>query len=142
MPDVSVEKVALVLCEGLAPGVLANVSACIAAGLAASRPTWAGQALADAQGLRSVASSHLPIVVLRAEATRLGALVHTLAQRPGGDSARVCLFPAYAQAVHEARLYWCAHGQRIHEMEPLLGLGLAGEKRWVNSLVGSLPLLR
>lgn len=55
---------------------------------------------------------------------------------------RATLFPAYAQAIHTASEYWNRHRQTIHANESMLGLGLRGRKRWVNSLTGSLPLWR
>jgi hypothetical protein len=136
-----VEKVAVVLAAGLAAGEAGNVSACIAAGLAAAAPGWAGEPLLDADGLRSAASSHLPITVLMADGPRMERLLQELAaERPPGAAA--VLFPAYAQRIQEAPTYWAQHRAVSHRGQRLLGLGVAGSRKWVNRLTGSLPLLR
>lgn len=135
-------KVAIVLRAGLEPGVAANVSACLAAGLAAARPGWAGHPLRDAAGLSSVASSHLPIGVLRAEDATLRALVHRLATEPVPEGACLSLFPAYAREMHDCVAYWDRHAQTVHaDVEPL-GVGLVGPKRWVARATGSFALWR
>ncbi|WZB76035.1 DUF2000 family protein [Achromobacter insuavis] len=52
------------------------------------------------------------------------------------------MFPAYAREIHEAAHYWARHRETSHRDQPLLGVGLAGAKRWINALTGSLPMLR
>lgn len=135
-------KIAIVLSAELASGHAANVAACIAAGLAAAQPGWSGLALADAQGFRSASSSHLPIAVLRAEAPTLAAMMQRLAAEDEAASGVVSLFPAYAQRVHNCEEYWARHRAADHTQEALLGVGLAGAKRWVNRLTGSMALWR
>lgn len=135
------EKVAIVLAADLGAGHAANVAACVAAGLASARPGWAGRPLQDAAGLESFASSHLPIAVLRAAPAAMAALIEQVnaVDVPEGT---LCLFPAYAQAMHDGPAYQARHGTMEHRREPLLAIGLAGSKRWVNRLTGSMPLWR
>lgn len=135
------EKVAIVLAADLAAGHAANVAACVAAGLAGARPGWAGRPLMDAAGLQSFASSHQPIAVLRAAPAALTALVELLNAADVPEGA-LCVFPAYAQAMHDGAAYQARHGTMEHRREPLLAIGLAGSKRWVNRLTGSMPLWR
>jgi len=135
------DKVVIVLSAELSLGRAANVAACLAAGLAAVLPGWGGHSLRDADGVASVASSHLPIIVLGADATRMAALCGRLGQEPP-PGCKLCLFPSYAQDIHDASVYWVRHGQTSHRSEGMLGLGLAGSKKWVNGLTGSLPMLR
>lgn len=133
------------LADGLDAGAAANVAACVAAGLAAAAPGWAGQVLRDAAGWRTVASSHLPIAVLRADAVALRGLVHQLGRRaadPGANGGCVSLFPAYARQMHDAAGYWQQHALCVHADEPMLGVGLHGPARWVRRWCGSLPLFR
>jgi len=134
------EKVAIVLAADLAVGHAANVAACVAAGLAGARPGWAGKPLADAAGLHSHASSHHPITVLRAEPAAMAVLMARLTEAP--QDGALCLFPAYAQQMHDGTAYQARHGTMDHRQEPLLAIGLAGSKRWVNRLTGSMPLWR
>jgi hypothetical protein len=135
------EKVAIVLASDLSPGPATNIASCIAAGLAACSPGWAGRPLVDASGLRTAASSHLPIAVLRAEPAAMAALIQRLTHRPTAEGA-VSLFPAYAQAIHECSEYWHRHSLSAHAEESMLGIGFSGSKRWVNRMTGSLPLWR
>ena len=136
------EKVAIVLAAGLPPGQAANIASCIAAGLSIGSPGWAGHALADAAGLQTAASSHLPITVLSANGDAMGALVRQWAAGATVAGGTVSLFPAYAQAMHDCGEYWQRHGGLRHAEEAMLGIGLVGAKRWVNRMTGSLPLWR
>jgi hypothetical protein len=92
--------------------------------------------------LKTAASSHLPIAVLRAEPATISALVQQLADGPLVEDSSVSLFPAYAQAIHACGDYWHRHGLSVHVTEDMLGIGFSGPKRWVNRLTGSLPLWR
>jgi len=136
------DRVAIVLAAGLAPGPAANIASCIAAGLAASSPSWAGRPLVDASGLKTAASSHMPIAILRAEPATMGALMQQLTGSPAAEGGTVSLFPTYAQPIQESSEYWHRHGLSMHTHEAMLGIGFSGPKRWVNRLTGSLPLWR
>jgi hypothetical protein len=138
----SIDKVAIVLADGLAPGQASNVAACIAAGLAAAKSDWAGKPLVDAAGLRSVSSSHLAITILRAEPATMSALVLQLTHNVAPVGGVLSVFPAYAQAIHECGEYWDRHDVATHSNEALLGIGFAGPRRWVSRLTGNLPLWR
>jgi hypothetical protein len=140
-PHTVPEKVAIVIAADLGAGHAANVAACVAAGLASARPGWAGAPLQDAAGLESCASSHQPIAVLRAAPAAMASLIEQLTAAVLPDGA-ICLFPAYAQAMHDGAAYQARHGTIEHRREPLLAIGLAGSKRWVNRLTGSMPLWR
>lgn len=140
VPHARSERVVIVLVADLAAGPAANIAACLASGLAASAPGWAGRALLEGAGLRTVASSHLPIAVLRAKPEAMQALIQKLVAAQGCPGGTVSLFPHYAQAVHDAHAYWQRHAEAVHAEEPLLGLGLHGPRRWVSQLTGSLPL--
>lgn len=135
------EKIVIVLAATLGVGQAANVSACVAAGLAAASPGWAGAPLRDPDGMVSSAISHLPIIGLSADAVRMAQLRERLALAPP-DGARLAVFPAYAREIHEAVQYWARHRETSHRDQPLLGVGLAGARRWINALTGSLPMLR
>lgn len=135
-------KVAVVLSAELAPGPAANIAACLAAGLAAATPGWAGRELVDGAGLASVASSHVPITILRATADTMQALMQRLAAPARAHGCTLSLFPAYARAMHDGDAYGERHAASVHTDEVMLGIGLHGPKRSVNRLTGSLPLWR
>jgi hypothetical protein len=138
----SMDKVTIVLADRLAPGQASNVAACIAAGLAAAKPDWAGRPLVDAAGLCSVSSSHLAITILRAEPATMSALMLQLTHDVAPVGGVLSLFPAYAHAIHDCGEYWNRHEVTTHSDEALLGIGFAGPKRWVSRFTGSLPLWR
>lgn len=135
-------KVVIVLAADLAPGTAANVAACLAAGLAAADPRWAGRPLVDAAGLRTVASSHVPITILRAGEDAMSALLRRIPDGPDAPGTAVSVFPAYAREMHDCAAYWARHAQTAHADGVTLGVGVQGPKRWVARLTGSLPLWR
>ena len=92
-------------------------------------------------GLQSFAISHLPIIILSANDAQMAALCDRLPMEPpvGGGLA---LFPAYAQGIHDCHAYWERHRESAHRRLPMVGIGLAGARRWINGLTGSLPMLR
>ena len=135
------EKVAIVLATDLPCGRAANIAACLAAGIAAGAPTWAGRPLRDQDHIESAASSHVPIIVLCADPQRMTALAAKLTRARPTD-CRLSLFPTYAQDIHDAPTYHDRHERTQHTREALLGVAIAGNKAWVNGLTGSLPILR
>ena len=104
-------------------------------------PGWAARPLRDVDGLQSFAISHLPIIILSANDAQMAALCDRLPMEPpvGGGLA---LFPAYAQGIHDCHAYWERHRESAHRRLPMVGIGLAGARRWINGLTGSLPMLR
>ncbi len=140
MSDVLPEKIILVLRPDLPVGTLVNVAACLTAGIIAANPGLAGEPLEDQSGLRSLASSHVPVVALKGENaafTRILAAVKTQQ-----DARLLSVFPAYARDIHQAAQYWQQHKGYVHDGTELLGLALYGPKKWLNRLSGNLPLLR
>ena len=78
------------------------------------------------------------------EKSGLGRVAQAAQQADEALPGTVCLFPAYAQTVNDCHTYWAQHRQTAHVPAdtPLLGMGLAGPRRWVNGLTGSLALWR
>lgn len=142
MSDISAEKIVLVLRSELPAASLVNIAACLTAGITARHPWLAGQPLQDAAGLCTVASSHLPIVALKADDAVFNRILQQLQQQDAGADNCVCLFPAYAKSMHSAPEYWQQHQQTAHDGSQLSGLALLGPKKWLNKLSGNLPLLR
>lgn len=92
------EKVVIVLAAGLGAGQAANAAACLAAGLVARQPNWAGQALRDADGMLSSAISHLPIIVLTADEARMAQLRERLSLPMPGDAGMTLFRPMRARS--------------------------------------------
>lgn len=139
VPPPGALRAAVVLDGELAPGVAANVAACIAAGFGATLPALAGRPLVDADGFASASSAHLPIAILRGAAAAFSVLVGR-GGAPGGGA--VVVFPSFAQRIHTVEEYWREHALRSMRTEAMLGLGLVGPASWVRSLTGSLSLFR
>ncbi|NMU91181.1 DUF2000 domain-containing protein, partial [Achromobacter ruhlandii] len=93
------------------------------------------------EAMASAPTPPLPSLCAAADAVRMAQLRQRLTQPPPED-ARLAVFPAYAREIHEAVHYWARHRETSHRDQPLLGVGLAGAKRWINALTGSLPMLR
>lgn len=120
--------------------LIANTVGVIAIGIGAKLPTLAAARLEDAEGRSVDISSDRPLPVLRADGHTLNALLlKALDKDPGGV---VVPFPAFARAMNAYEDYEAALPHRDLATEPLAGLGLAGPRKWVASLTGSLGLLR
>lgn len=135
-------KIVIVLAAGLSPGAAANIAACISAGLAAADPRWAGRPLVDAAGLRTVATCHVPITVLRAEADTMATLLGQIGTGPADPGIATSVFPDYAREMHDCEAYWARHHATAHLDRAMLGIGVRGPRPWVARLTGSLPLWR
>jgi hypothetical protein len=133
-------RACIVIDAALPGGQIANVAACLGAGLALAYDGFAGQALVDGAGRRSLASAAHPIAILRSDVDGLTALWQRIGTAP--DAGHCSVFPRYAQRLHDAAAYWSEHAQARHDALPLLGLGLVGPAAWVRRFTGSLPLLR
>lgn len=136
----TIDKIVLVVRPELATGTLLNIAACLTAGITANNPQYAGKALQDQAGLRSSASSHLPVVVLKGNDAVFQRILTELTANASDGS--LCIFPAYAQAIHQADQYWQVHQETVHTGEQISGLALSGTKKWLNRLTGNLALLR
>lgn len=140
MSEAALEKIVLVLQPELALGAAINAAACLTAGLIAHHKEQAGQPLTDADGLQSVAISHLPIVALKGNDEVFQRILQSLLREP--VVGMLSIFPAYARTIHQPQQYWQLHAEHQHLKEPLLGLALCGPTKWLNKLTGNLPLLR
>lgn len=140
MSEVNFEKIAVVIRDDLPLGAAVNVAACLTAGITAKHPTLAGQALKDRLGLKSMASSHVPIVALKGNDTVFQRLLTELTAQETANN--LCIFPDYAKSIHTAEEYWQRHAHTVHDGTQILGLALIGDKKWLNKYTGNLPLLR
>lgn len=135
------EKCVLVLHEALPLGVAANTAAILGVTLGNQCPHIAGPAVADAEGCEHLGIVQIPIPVLRASGERLLQLRQALYQQEYGDLT-VVDFQDLAQSCHTYDQYILrmagTPGSALH----YFGLALCGDKRKVNRLTGSLPLLR
>ena len=134
-----VEKIVLVLRDGLPLSTTVNVACCLSVGITAYQSNLAGHHLIDAAGLKSLASSHVPIVALKGNDEVFERLIKTIKD---SNEGLISVFPAYARDMHNPEQYWQRHQSESHQGEQLLGIALIGAKKWLNKLTGNLPLLR
>jgi hypothetical protein len=131
--------VAIVVDPSLGPGRTANAAAVVAIGLGAAAPQLAGLRLTDADGKGSDAISLVPVPILQADSGRFGVLLERAMPTP--EACHIVLFPAFSTAIHDPSVYLEEAANRRLSTETYAAVGLAGPKKWVRSLTGSLKLL-
>ncbi|MBL8967189.1 MAG: DUF2000 domain-containing protein [Spirochaetaceae bacterium] len=132
-------RIAIVLDEGLPPGLAANASAALALSLTSRIGDVIGPAVVDADGSPHAGILTVPIPVLRCPASELGGL-REKALRTGGVGTLD--FSSLAQAARDygdysARLAAAGAAAIVYR-----GLCFYGEDAAVRGLTGSLPLYR
>lgn len=133
------EKCVMVLDESLPLGVLANTAAILGVTLGKQLPEIVGRDVRDRSGREHLGIIELPVPVLRAPAERLRELRETL-YGPEYQDLTVADFSGLAQSCGT----YDEFTGRMKEAEDLryFGLAICGEKKKVNRLTGSMPLLR
>lgn len=131
------EKIVIVVADGLDAAIVANACALLSLSVGAAYPALIGPDVLDQGGGVHAGICTLPVPVLHASAARLGELAD--ADRPG---VRVIGFTRTAASCHTYPEYIAAMAGTASAELDFLGLALAGPKKQVNSLTGSLPLLR
>ncbi len=130
------EKLVIVVAEGLDPATAANTCALLALSVGARHPALIGPTVTDADQQEHAGISTVPVPVLRAPADRVAALARP--DRPGVSAVGFARFAASCQT-YDA--YIAAMAATPAGDVGYFGVALAGPKRQVNSLTGSLPLL-
>lgn len=132
-------KVVIVVDPGLPLGRLANTVAYLALTLGQRLPSLVGPDVIDGSGLVHRGTSAVPLPILGATAAQLAA-IH---QAADGQSELLALsFTDSAQLSRTYEAYQQALADRPTADLVYLGVALAGSRRQVNALTGSLPLLR
>lgn len=135
----SERKVVIVVDPGLPLGLLANTVAYLALTLGQRLPSLVGPDVADRSGLMHRGTSAVPLPILGAAAAQLAA-IHQAAE---GQAELLALsFTDAAQTSQTYEAYQQAIAARPTMELLYLGVALAGSRRQVNALTGSLPLLR
>lgn len=134
-------KCVLVLDGGQEPGVRANTAAILGFTLGARYPELVGPGAPDADGRVHPGIITTPIPVLRSTAEGLRDLYEKLSEEK--FSGVFCTdFSDVAQCCQTYPVYLEKAAATPTAGHTFLGLGLCGEKKLVNKLTGSLPLLR
>ena len=132
--------IAIIVNPALPLGLIANTVGAISIGLGAHRPELGASLLTDRQGRSIHVSANRPVPILQAGGDTIAALLLTALAHPSRGT--VVPFPAFARALHAYADYEASFPDRDLADEAIDGLGLAGPRKWVKSLTGSLKLLR
>lgn len=134
------KKCVVVLDASLPVGELANTAVILGITLGKYLPEIVGEDVYDADGKRHAGIIKFPVPVLRAEHEQL-AVLRRQAAGYGADVVAVD-FSTLAQGCETYEEYIHAMGETGSDALGYIGLALYGEKKRVNRLTGSLPLLR
>ena len=133
-------KCAIVLDESLPIGVAANVSAIMGVSLGKGMPDIVGTDVEDAEGVMHSGIVEIPIPVLKTASSNIGEIRR--AAHESGDGIIVVDFSDVAQGCRTYEEYIEKMAKATNREIVYLGLLLMGHKKYVNKLVGSLPLMR
>jgi hypothetical protein len=134
-------KCVMIIDSALPPGIVANTAAILGITLGKHIPRQVGQDISDAAGMVHLGISTIPVPVLAGSASGLKALRSRLYE-PEFESMIVADFSDVAQRCNSYDVYTAQAASTTEKDFVYLGLALYGEKKLVNKLTGSLPLLR
>ena len=135
------KKCVIVANENMPMGLLVNTAALLGISLGQKFPELVGQDVADASGQVHPGLIIIPLPILKGDASRLRSLREQVSAMDDdelymvdfSDVAQSCLtYPDYMEKSDATR----------EEHYTYLGLAIYGDKKKVNKLTGSLPLLR
>lgn len=135
------EKCVMVIDQSLPLGIIANTAAILGVTLGRQLPEAVGGDVRDGGGRLHLGIIAFPIPILRADAGRLKALWETLSD-PRYAGLTVADFTDFAQSCRTYAEYTAGLPSVPGTDLRCLGLAVCGEKKLVNKLTGSLPLLR
>ena len=130
-------KSAIVVNESLGPGFLANAAACITSGLFQGEVEILGGAI-EGKGFTFIPITKIPILILKQSNKKW----EDLLARAVKNKLKYMVFTREGQSTinygeYEERV----RGKGIQEIE-VLGIGVLGDDKIVNSFAGDLALLR
>ena len=133
------KKCVMVLDAGLPVGLAVNAAAVLAVTVGRKIESIVGSDVADVSGNSHVGLVDIPIPVLKADA---GALVDIRSRAVTMDGLLVVGFTDVAQTSRTYEEYTKRMAASAPGDLEYLGVALHGDKRLVNKLTGSLPLLK
>lgn len=134
-------KCVMVVDEQLPLGVAANTAAILGITLGKCLPEAVGEDVCDASGCRHMGIITVPVPILRADAEKLKELRAQLFQ-PDFRCLTTVDFSDVAQGCQAYPDYLEKASKTPQEAHTYLGLAIYGDKKKVNKLTGSMPLLR
>lgn len=134
-------KAVMIIDEGLPTGLIANTAAILGVTLGKRAPEYVGHDVTDASGRTHHGIITIPVPVLRADAGSLQALRRSLFSEECRDLT-VIDFSDVAQGCRAYDEYTLLTAQTEECEHTYLGVAIFGDKKKVNKLTGSMPLLR
>lgn len=135
------EKCVMIFDESLPLGVIANTAAILGITLGKQLPEAVGDDVWDGTGRRHLGIIAFPVPILRGSGAQLKALREQLYD-PAYASLTVADFSDFAQSCKTYEEF-ISGLQAVPERDlRYLGLAICGDKKQVNKLTGSMPLLR
>lgn len=139
MIDLNGNKCVIVMDAALPLGLIANTAAVLAANVGRDHPEIFGPDVPDASAAVHSGITAMPFPVLRSTA---GGVKELRAKAAAVEELEVCAFNSVAQA----SVRYDQYAERLAATDPehieYLGLALFGPAKRINSLTGSLGLLR
>lgn len=135
------EKCVIVMDERLPLGVAANTAAILGITMGMKMPDVVGADVRDAQGNAHTGIIRFPVPVLRGDGETLRRL-RTRLFEPGFEALTVVDFSELAQGCKTYDEFIDRMADTPEAELDYLGIAVCGDKRTVNKLTGSLPLLR
>lgn len=135
------KKCAIVIDETLPPGLIANTAAILGTTLGKKMPELVGENITDASGIEHLGIVETPVPILKADKTQL----HELRNKSASESFSEVTVAAFTDAAQGCKTYqeYINKLQRAVSSDyHYLGLGFYGDKKKINRLTGSLPLLQ
>ena len=130
-------KAAIIIDPELPLGILANAVACITSGLFLDGKEFVGPQIIG-KGIKYIPITKIPILILKPGNKSLQDLLSQAIDL----NLKYMAFTKEAQSTTDYDKYEKAVVNLPLETVTLLGLGVVGPEKLVNSLVGSLPMLR
>lgn len=135
------EKCVVVIDQGLPPGVAANTAAILGITLGRERPEVVGADVTDRDGGRHRGIIEFPVPVLRSTAEGIREIREKLS-RPELEELTVVDFSDLAQGCRTYGEFAEKMGRTPESGLRYFGLAICGDRKKVDRLTGSLPLLR
>ena len=133
-------KCVIVVDSDLPPGIVANTAAILGATLGKNRPEIVGHDVTDASCCTHMGVVTVPVPILKSDGESLGALRRKLYEEHG--DIMVADFSDIAQGCKTYEEYLGKVSSTAESEHRYLGIALFGDRKTVNKLTGSMPLLR
>lgn len=134
-------KCVMVIDENLPLGLISNTAAVLGVAIGRNLPEVVGSDVVDQTGNRHLGITEIPIPILRSSKEQIKELRSRLYE----DNYRDLIVVDFSDAAQSCNNYEEYTGKMANAPESslsYLGLALCGDKKKVNKLTGSMPLMR